>query len=66
MLYQRKWKVWSEMAIQRNKTDYQTLSLFITLAVLTLVFVFGVKWIVLTPAEAQPSVTVESVEKASK
>jgi hypothetical protein len=47
------------MGLQKKKPDFQTLSLFLTLAILTGFFVFGLKWILLTPDSRTPA-TIES------
>jgi hypothetical protein len=50
------------MASPKKKPDFQTLSLFLTLAVLTGLFVMGLKWVLLTPDQRAPA-TVESANK---
>jgi hypothetical protein len=47
------------MGLQKKKPDFQTLSLFLTLAILTGFFLFGLKWILLTPDSRTPA-TIES------
>ena len=53
------------MASPKKKPDFQTLSLFLTLAILTGVFVMGLKWILLTPDSRTPA-TVDSPATATK
>lgn len=43
-----------------RNSDYQTASLFLILAVLTGVFVLGVRWALLAPSSRLPSVTIEN------
>lgn len=43
------------MASPKKKLDIQTLSLFLTLAILTGVFVLGLKWVLLTPDSRTPA-----------
>jgi hypothetical protein len=50
------------MASPKKKPDFQTLSLFLTLAILTGLFVMGLKWVLLTPEQRAPA----AVESASK
>lgn len=70
MLYLEQRELWSgfdsgklQMAQSNRKTDYQTLSLFITLAVLTGLLAFGMKWVFLAPAAAVDSTQTESASK---
>jgi len=51
------------MAQEKKKLDLQTLSLFLTLAVLTGFFVFGLKWAFLTPTAVRPPAQIESASK---
>ena len=48
-----------------TKTDYQTISLFLILGLLTMVFVFGLRWVLLTPFP-RSAVSIIGVEGASK
>ncbi len=48
------------MASLKKKLDFQTLSLFLTLAILTGLFVLGLKWVLLTPESRNPA-AVESI-----
>jgi len=50
------------MALPKKKPDFQTLSLFLTLAILTGLFVLGLKWVLLTPDSRVPA-TIESATK---
>ncbi len=43
-----------------KKLDFQTLSLFVTLAVLTGFFVLGLKWVFLTPEAATAQESIEA------
>jgi hypothetical protein len=54
------------MATPKKKLDFQTLSLFLTLAILTGFFVFGLKWVLLTPDARVPAATVEGTANATK
>lgn len=56
----------SMKAVDPKKTDLQTVRLFVTLAVLTILFVFGVKWLLLTPEVPASPPGVMPVESASK
>ncbi len=50
-----------------RKADYQTASLFVILAVLTSVFVLGLRWALLAPTQRITTVPMSSsIEKASK
>jgi hypothetical protein len=51
------------MATEKKKPDFQTLSLFLTLAILTGLFVFGLKWVLLTPDSARPPASIENASK---
>lgn len=52
-----------DMATQKKKPDFQTLSLFLTLAILTGLFVLGLKWALLTPTAARPPASIENASK---
>jgi hypothetical protein len=51
------------MTPDQKKPDFQTISLFLTLAILTGFFVFGLKWILLTPESKRTPVVVEGASK---
>jgi hypothetical protein len=50
------------MAAPKKKPDLQTLSLFLTLAILTGLFALGLRWVLLAPDARQPA-TIESASK---
>ncbi len=49
------------MTKNSRKPDFQTLSLFITLAVLTGMFLFGLKWGFMTPESINPQPTEAAI-----
>lgn len=46
-----------------NKSDFQTASIFVILALLTGVFVLGLRWALLAPTPRQGAIVIEQATK---
>lgn len=51
---------------QSDGPDLQTASLFLILALLTGLFVLGIKWALLTPNLPNPALNIQNIESAGK
>lgn len=49
-----------------RKTDFETLSLFVILGVLTLMLVFGIRWVLFVPDSSRPLQPAAEIEARTR